>query len=1329
MLAVAVGAGAVKIWVLGPLVVSSDDHLIAIGGRRQRSVLTGLVVAAGETISTERLMAIVWGADPPPTARKSLQTYVSRLRRLLGDDVISTTSSGYRLRMDMVDIDADRFDALVEQGRDRLETDPDATWALVGDALDLWRGVPLSDVEANDEVDVYVQRLGEARLRAIELRMSAGLALGRHAELVAELQGLVDAHPMRERLWEQLILALYGAGRQAEALAAYQRCAQQLAAELGIDPSPPLRRLHARVLVQDAGLDAPGGPPPAPEPVVRNPYKGLRAFGEADADDFFGREALVEDLVSRIEHGARFLALVGPSGSGKSSVALAGLVPALRRAEDGPVRLVARMTPGTHPFAQLEAALRRASPDRGVRVTVPADDDLGLLRAVLALLPGERAEVLLVVDQFEELLTGTVAQQTVQGLLRNLAEALEDPHGQLTVVVTLRADFLDAALRHPELAELLGAGLVQVPPLTSAELQAAIVRPARAVGLQIEPELVAELVHETAQHPGSLPLLQFVLTQLTDDRTGVTLTLAGLREAGGIHGTLARRAEALYAGLSEEGQQAARSLLLHLVALNEVGEATRRVVALDDLRLPGIDPDVAHAVQEQLVRGRLLAHDRESPSGRPTVEVAHEAVLRAWPRCAAWIQQARGDIRMALELDRAAADWEASGRSVDYLLTGSRLRLFDDWAPRSPMGIPDTATALLEASIAHRRQEERLRASQEAHEAALERRAVTRLRVAVGVLVLLAVVTTGLSLVAAARSSEADRQRQAAVSAADERLMRQLTFAAVAEAASDPELALLLGLHAVQAAATRGQPVPRETIEALHWGLQALRVTYPVADGQTFRLTGVDGTRGAYELPLDQLAGLARAQVDRDLTESECRTYLSLEDCPSLDVLDDLPVAAEPAAPVATVHGPELAGTRVTIRGLRSPTDEGLLVELATLSQATGIDIDYVGDASRPFPWEGLPNLANRFRIGWAQAGDTDIVITSQVARVGSEARAGRLADVGRYLPREQVVADYGPSLAALSTVGPDGTWPSNTGTLHAVPLTLAVTSQVWFVPDRFAAAGYSVPTAWDQLVELSDQIVADGGTPWCFAEGAVGPGAGWPATNWVTDLLLHEFGPLVYDDWVAGEIPFSDPRVRTAFARLGDLFFTDGYVHRGREGALVTPWHLGYRPLLDDPPGCWMYYQGSFVADIARDLDDLELGTDISAFPTPAIEPDLHGAMVGEGEFALVYRDRPEVRAVVNHLASPNFGRHLVAEDAGGFAANRRFPRGAYPDPWRREMAVALSDAQAADLFRFDGWVLMPPWLGTEVFDDAMIDYLRGGPGALDDVLARLDGLEPPPP
>ena len=245
--------------MLGPLEVAEQGAALALGGPRQRVVLAYLILEANRVVSTDRLIDRIWGDEPPGAARAALFAYVSRLRKLLGPGRIQARPPGYVLVAEQDEIDSLRFAALLEEARHQSDNRKAAA-ALLTQALDLWRGSALSDLADYDALRPAIARLGELRLGAIEERVEIEIALGRHREVVPQLETLTGEHPLRERLWSQLILALYRSGRQGDALGAYHRARTTLVEELGIDPSPELRRLETQVLNQDPELDL---PPPA----------------------------------------------------------------------------------------------------------------------------------------------------------------------------------------------------------------------------------------------------------------------------------------------------------------------------------------------------------------------------------------------------------------------------------------------------------------------------------------------------------------------------------------------------------------------------------------------------------------------------------------------------------------------------------------------------------------------------------------------------------------------------------------------------------------------------------------------------------------------------------------------------------------------------------------------------------------------------------------------------------------------------------------------------------------------------------------------------------
>lgn len=459
-----------------------------------------------------------------------------------------------------------------------------------------------------------------------------------------------------------------------------------------------------------------------------NPYKGLRAFEEADAADFFGRGALIGRLLDRLRAGAqveptvpvatatnpgvslsaassRLLAVIGPSGSGKSSVVRAGLLPALRRdGVPGSSRwLFATMTPGTQPLAKLAGALLSvaASTPSGLGATLRQSSD-GLRRAAELLLPPDPAvELLLLIDQFEELWTQTVDAAERTHMLRLLADAAQAPGSRLRIILTLRADFYDRPLLDPGLGPLLQRHSEVVLPLSPAEIEQAIVEPARRAGAVVPPELVAAIVADLAEQPGALPLLQYALTDLFEQRVGRSLTLAAYRAQGGTGGALARRAEAIYAALTAAEQELARQLFLRMVSPDEGAGYTRRRVRRGELEgLGDFEPVLA-----RFERARLLTFDRDLQTREPTVEPAHEALLRAWGRLGEWLEAARDDLRTQQRLASGAAEWQAAGRDASYLLTGARLDGLAAWASQTSMQLGAVERAYLSASLQRRGEE------------------------------------------------------------------------------------------------------------------------------------------------------------------------------------------------------------------------------------------------------------------------------------------------------------------------------------------------------------------------------------------------------------------------------------------------------------------------------------------------------------------------------------------------------------------------------------------------------------------------------------------------
>ncbi len=722
--------------ILGPLEVTDDGEPIDVGSRQQRGLLALLLLNANRFVPTERILDELWPDDPTGKER-TLWVYISRLRSILEPgrqahargNVLVTRDQGYSLVVDDADIDAHRFEGLVVEGNRLLDDDPDEAARLLRRGLDLWRGAALEDFRYDDFAEADAARLDELRLGAIEDRIDADIRALRHRRVLGELEKLVLDHPRRERLVSMQMISLYRSGRQADALRAFDRYRRTVGEELGIVPSPGLRHIQEQVLLHDPELatseqtltvDAPH--------VLTNPFKGLHSFTEDDVSRFFGRERLIDDVVERIATGSNLLALVGASGSGKSSVLRAGLVPRLRAgAVPGSANwLVAQMVPGARPFLELEASLYRAAPDAPHNLSDLLGDHDGILRACLRLLPDETARIVIVIDQFEELFTlASVDEQ--RRFIGDLEVVLDDGRGQIVVAIGLRADFYGGPLEYPRFAKMLGAGIVNVVPLTLEELESAARDPLTDAGVSLEPALVVQLLADVAGQAGGLPPFQYALTELFDRRGGPTLTLDSYDEMGGVNGALARHAEVVYETFGTEEQSAAKQLFLRLVTVVDQGAWGRRRVVASEIAAIAADVVVLQTVIERFGAHRLLTLDRDPVTDSPTVEVAHEALLNEWPRLRQWIDDGHKDVRSRARLATALDEWTASGEKDDYLLSGERLADYEGWAAVSTLKLSRDEERFLDISILQREREQIADEQRLAREVKVDRQARRRL--------------------------------------------------------------------------------------------------------------------------------------------------------------------------------------------------------------------------------------------------------------------------------------------------------------------------------------------------------------------------------------------------------------------------------------------------------------------------------------------------------------------------------------------------------------------------------------------------------------------------
>jgi WD40 repeat protein len=568
-----------------------------------------------------------------------------------------------------------------------------------------------------------------------------------------------------------------------------------------VDEDEPFRRLVCGIRGVEPDVD------PAAAPFAGEcPYRGLEFFDFNGRDPrfFCGREKQIDDLLVMLRkilptdpgRGAlRFLAILGASGSGKSSLARAGLLPGLRAGRlDGSERWpIAIARPGREPLTSLATAINgldgAAQLGTYDRVAKQADGERSLHVAARLVLgePPRAGHLVVLVDQFEEVFTLCEQEVDRQAFIDNLLHAAKAPDGPAVVLVTMRADFLPKCAPYSALAAAVSARQYLVEPMRRDDLRRAIERPARLVGLEPEPNLADLLLDDAAKNPGSLPLLQFVLKELWARRQGQRLTITAYRKLGGMERAVANRADTVLAQLAQHGRgDIAKRIFLSLVKLGEGTEDTRRRARLDDLIPVGGDVDAVQEVLQVLTDpgARLVT---AAPDG--TVEVAHEALIRSWPTLRGWVDADREGARLKQRLDEAADEWARHDRDPGYLEHGPRLALARRWVEDHPGSLGVLAVDFLAASLTQERSEaeeqlarERDRAEQaEARERAEKKNAVQARKI----VALVGLLALGLLVIGALFYHQRNRAEDQAESAEKARLVSEMQTKIARKATED----------------------------------------------------------------------------------------------------------------------------------------------------------------------------------------------------------------------------------------------------------------------------------------------------------------------------------------------------------------------------------------------------------------------------------------------------------------------------------------------------------------------------------------------------------------
>ncbi|MFI6511878.1 WD40 repeat domain-containing protein [Streptosporangium sp. NPDC050855] len=511
------------------------------------------------------------------------------------------------------------------------------------------------------------------------------------------------------------------------------------------------------------------------------PYLGLAAFQEEDAERFHGREGIVDELIARLAR-QRFLAVFGASGVGKSSLLRAGLIPRARACEsaDGGGWRPVLMTPGAHPLREYATRLATANGTSPDELYAALLDDPSCLPGMLGRVSPRQpvgGTLLLVIDQFEEVFTLCHDTRERGRFIAALSAHAGRADDRTRVVLGVRADFYAHCADHPVLAAALTDAQMLIAPMATEELRQAVTQPARDAGCTVEGALLAAIIADTAGRPGSLPLLSHALVETWHRRRGNTLTLAGYRAAGGIHGALVKTAETLYATLTPAQRSCARNLLIRLTALGEgTGDTARRITRGE---LDADNPDT-RAVLDLFAEARLIT------LGDDTVEIAHETLIRAWPRLRQWLTADREGLRVHRQLTEAARTWEALDHDPGALYRGARLAIAREWVTHD--GRRDTLNRVervfLDTSIR----------SEDAERTRIVRRGRQLRRLALGLAFLL-LATTGTGVVAVRQWHDAEHAHQVALS-------RQLAAQTLTLADSEPGTAMLLAAEAFASAPT-----------------------------------------------------------------------------------------------------------------------------------------------------------------------------------------------------------------------------------------------------------------------------------------------------------------------------------------------------------------------------------------------------------------------------------------------------------------------------------------------------------------------------------------------
>lgn len=415
-------------------------------------------------------------------------------------------------------------------------------------------------------------------------------------------------------------------------------------------------------------------------------------------------------------------------------------------------------------------------------------------------------------------------------------------------------------------------------------------------------------------------------------------------------------------------------------------------------------------------------------------------------------------------------------------------------------------------------------------------------------------------------------------------------------------------------------------------------------------------------------------------------------------VVDTPPVEETPPVDASPTPDDEMIGGTVSVLAVWGGSElDNFLAMVAPFEERTGVTVEF----------EGTRDLAAVLTTRVQGGNPPDLAGLPGPGQLLEFAASGDLIPLDDVLDMQMMGAEYDEGWLQLATVDDN---------LYGIFIKAAVKSLVWYSPPAFQAAGYEVPTTWDEMMALSQQILDDGGVPWCIGLES-GAASGWPGTDWLEDIMLRTAGLDTYDQWWQHEIAWTDPAVRTAWETWGEIVANPEMVFGGQPGILATNFGESPFPLFEDPPACYMHRQANFITDfIQEQFPDLEPGVDFDFFQFPEIDPQHGSPLLVAGDLFGMFNDTPQARALMNWLVTAE-AQEIWAERGGFISANRTVDPGVYPDPLTEQIGVMLVEAPAV---RFDASDLMPEAVNN-AFWSGILEYVNN-PGALDSILQTIE-------